>query len=206
VLDLTKDAPADEKQFAENAYDYATMNDYLNSYCDPVKFAMKLLPIHRQQPQTPLQNMLLGMNFSDIVDRDHLIQRGHDEALRRVATEPNLTQDQKREVADKTGTLLADAWAKDPKGDLHNIGTMFEKAFNDAKRAVAPGGPITGPGTPQQASSQQNPQPQNSQQQPQQNQQQQQKQQKQPSQTDKAANEAQKAKDAANKLRGIFRR
>ena len=127
VFDLTKDSPAEEKQFAENAYDYAIMNDYLNTYCDPVKFAMKLLAAHRREPQTPMQNMLLGMNFSDIVDRDHLIQRGHDQALRRIDMDAQLTPDQKRAVADKTGTLLADAWAKDTKGDLHNIGTMFEK-------------------------------------------------------------------------------
>jgi hypothetical protein len=210
LFELTKDCSAEEKKFTEFAYDYGSTNMYLNNYCDPVKFAMKLLPVHREQPQTPLSNLLLGMNFSDIVERDHLVRYGHDQAMAQIAMDTQLTPDQKRQVGDKTGTLLADAWAKDAKGDLQNINLMFQKALSDAKRSVAPGGPVVGPGTPQTAGAQQQPQQTNSQQDQNQQQQQQQTQkqpkQQQPAGQDKAANEAQKAKDAANRLRGIFRR
>jgi hypothetical protein len=216
LFELTKDGSADDKKFAELAYDYCSMNATLNAYTDPVKFAMKVLGMHRGEPNSPVQNLIFNKDFSDCLDRDRLLLHGHDQAMGMMRSDTKLTPETKEKIADRTGQLLADLVAKQAKKDVRNLESLIRDAYTQARKEVTgeavTGSQVTGPATPgrggqQQADSQQNQQQgQQQQQNPQQQQSQKKKQQQQQSsEADKAANEAQKAKDTANRLRGIFR-
>jgi hypothetical protein len=213
LFDLTRDESADNKKFAESAYDYCLMNAALNPTTDPVKFAMKVLDMHRGDPNAPINNLIFQKDFSDCIDRDRLGGYGHDQALAMMRSDTKLSPEQKEKIADRTGQLLADAVAKQARSDVRNTDSLLRDAYAKARKEVTgESGPPT-PGTPargtQQSDSQQADSHQQNQQQQQsssqQQNQQQQKNQQQPSSADKAANEAQKAKNTANKLRGIFR-
>jgi hypothetical protein len=214
LFDLTKDESADNKKFAELAYDYCSMNSTLNAYTDPVKFAMKVLDMHRGDPNSPIQNLIFQKDFSDCIDRDHLVAHGQEGAFAMMRSDTKLSPEQKQKIADRTGQLFADAVAKQTKTDVRNADSLLRDAYTKARKEVTgesgTPAPINGPGTPTRggqptdsasADSQQQQQQQQQQSNSQQQNQQQQKKQQQP-----PANDVQKAKDTANKLRGIFRR
>jgi hypothetical protein len=209
LFDLTKDESADNKKFAEFAYDFCSMNASLNAYTDPVKFAMKVLDLHRGAPNTPLQNLIFQKDFSDCTDRDRLISHAHDQAYALMRSETNLTPEQQEKIADRTGQLFADDVAKHGNAQLRNSESLLRDAYAKARKEVTgesgTPAPVTGPGTPTRGGQPTDSASTDSQQQQQSNSQQQQKKQQQPSTPDKTANDAQKAKDTANKLRGLFR-
>jgi hypothetical protein len=194
LFELTKDFSADDKTFVEQAYDYCQTNAMLSNYCDPTKVAMKVFQLHQSQPGQPVTNFYVSTDFSDTADHDHLVRYGHDHALALIAMDQKLTADQKRQIADRTGSLLADAYFKEAKPNLRNIDSLCQTAMANARQGVESG---ASPAAEQTTSPP-------IQQQQQQQQQMQQTQQQPASHIDQAASEAKKAKDAANRLKGLF--
>lgn len=208
LFDLTKDLSGDDKAFAEQAYDYCIMNSTLGVYCDATKAAMKVLDAYRSQPNQPVGSFFAMADFSDCVDRDHLARWGHDHALETIANDQQMSADQKRQVADQTGRLLADAYYSQAKPDIRKVDMLFQTSLADARKgsgsnsspaaaatsmppaaqqnsgAPAPA-PAPAPSSPQQTSPPQQNSPA-------------------ASEIDKAAEEAKKAKDAAHRLKGLF--
>ena len=206
--ELLKDSSADDKAFAEQAYEFASTNTLMSNFYDPVKVAMKALDAHKADPKAALSSLMVTLDLSGALDRDRITQYGHDHALGMLGGDGKLTDDQKNRIPDQTGPALADAFFKQPKPDIRGIETLFQKVFTSARASIA-GGASQAANTPApqpQANSQQgnqtgqsNPSPQQSNpsdQPPQQSTAQ--------SQSDKAAKKAKKAKDAADKLRGLL--
>jgi hypothetical protein len=208
LFELTKDASADEKAFAEASYDYAGSNDYLTNFCDSVKFAMKMLDAHKTDPQTPLSNLLIKMDLSDVVDRDHLVRYAHDHALRTIGMDMQLTADQKRQIADRTGPLLADAYFKQAKPNIKEINLLFQSSLASARDSVTGHASTTPPPATPAQPAQANSQPKdNPPAQPPDNANKQPPQKQQPSRADQAAAErAKRAKEASDRLRGLIGR
>jgi hypothetical protein len=122
--------------------------------------------------------------------------------LQTLFAEQKLSADQKKSLADKVGACVPDSYFKQSKPELRNMEMLFQQCMNDA-RGGAPGQSTAASNAPaqtnQQASGAGTPQPQQNKPatQPAQNK---------PSQSDvdKAAAKAKKAKDTADKLKGIF--
>jgi hypothetical protein len=208
LFELTKDASVDEKSFAELSYDYAGSNDYLTNYCDSVKFAMKLLDAHKADSQTPFSNLMINVDLSDVVDRDHLIRYGHEQALRTIGMDTKLTPDQKRQIADRAGPLLADAYFKQAKPNIKDMSLLFQSSLAAARDSVTGhAGTTPPPATPAQPA-QANSQPKdNPPAQPPDNANKQPPQKEKPSRADQAAAErAKRAKEAADRIRGVIGR
>jgi hypothetical protein len=210
--ELVKDRSADDKKFADQAYDYASNNTVLSSYYDPVKVAMKILAAHDAKPNEPINNLVVGLDVSDCVDRDRITQWGHDHALDMMGGDGALTSDQKNQVAEKTGPALADAFFQQPKPDIQGINSLFQKAYADARASVLGGSSTPAANTPTAAntsanapantstdaaasSQQADTQSSNSQQSQQNNV---------PAQVNKTTKKAKKAKDATDQLNKIF--
>ncbi len=117
-----------------------------------------------------------------------------------------LSPDQKRDIADRTGPLLADAYEKQPKPDVNKMSLLFQSALASARASVtgqAANPPPAAPAQPAQANAQDTPAAkpaENPKSPPPQ-------QDDRKSRADKAAaDRAQKAKQAADRIRGLIGR
>jgi hypothetical protein len=152
LLEQIKDLPREQRDFADNAYDYAGTNATFGSYYDPTKVAMKMLDAHKSDPASPVGNLLMTVDFTAALDRDHIVRYGHDHSLELIAMDPKLTPAQKKEIANRVGPALADTFLKDAKPDVQKINLVFQKCLEDAKQAVAggAGSPTVAPANPSQ--------------------------------------------------------
>jgi hypothetical protein len=201
----TKDLPEEQQQFADNAYDYATHNSELNNFYDPVKFAMIALDAHKAQPKQSLQALLQNMDYSSAADPGHIRRWAHDRTMQLPSIHPNLTPQQKEQIATRTGQLMFDAYSANPAPGIKEVDTLRAKYSKQAENSIV--------GDQAQTAQQTQPQPQQTNAQNQQAQQQpQQPTANQPGSSadnpqkkvDKAINQAEKAKDTVNKFKGLF--
>ncbi len=215
--EMTKDLPEEQQQFADHAYDYAMMNSELNSFYDPMKFAMIILDAHKAKPDQPLNNLILGTDYSSAADPEHIRRWAHAQAMNYpvmgLGPHHNAvpTPEQKEQIATKTGQSMFDAYSAKPMPSIKDVHTLFTKYLKEAQASVLGGQTQTGQ-QPQQQQAQQ-PRQQQQQQANSQNQQTQQQQaanQQDNSQdstekkVDQAVDKAEKAKNAVNGLRGLF--
>jgi hypothetical protein len=156
LLEMIKDRPADDQKFAQQAYDYCQMNMELGQFCDPVKWAMKALDAHHSEPASSIGTMAFKIGEADTFDRDKFM----------ISSDATLTTDQKKQVADKAGPILADDFFSQPRKDTHEIHNLMQKALASARASVLGGGSPASPSlaqqnaTAQQSTAQQNNAPQ----------------------------------------------
>jgi hypothetical protein len=196
LMEMTKDYPADQQEFAEQAYDYSQTNAMLGNYCDSIKVAMKVLAARKDQNQ-PVGNYFAMLKFDDCADRDRITQWAHDHTMDFAVGQSN-TGDEKRAIADKVGPCVADAYFKDAKPDLNKMEMLFQQCLKE--HGGTPGQPVAASNTQAHpaahpAAGSQPPQPNNPTTQPAKQAQ---------SNVDKAADKAKKAKNTADKIKGIF--
>ena len=197
---LTKDLPQDQRDFAINAYDYAATNSMLSSYYDPLKFAMILLDAHKAKPDVGFNQLLMGVDYSAAIDPEHIRRWGIQQATAWLQSDWKSKPEQKAAIAEKTGQSLFDAYSAKPQPDIKDVNALCRKFWDEAKAAVAGGQTAQ---NQQQASSQPPPATQ-----PTTKPQQQTDASKSPHQSDvdKNIDKAKKAKDTADKIKGIFGR